>query len=766
VIARFGLPQAIIAALSLASTPVLARDAAKPTNNVLHAQFVSSYLEVDGEMEPAWNDARPVRLTHVYNPAMTGAPDAPCPIEGELRAAWHGGTLFLLVSVTDPVVSTRGDPISNRDGVEFWIDHFNDKKPKFEEDDGTLTIAAGEHEFTANRAQNEIYPNVTTRYLGGRASAIQRNAAGVVTGYNVEISWNLGEHARANGAELGLDVGINEASSTNTRQCRLFWNPASRERTTNDNREWGTLILEGYDGSSWMSPDWFMFAVNRSKARSLARNDIWRDVKALNAALANANGVKMSPTQRELDSANLALERAIRGLRRQGPYPDPFDLPEIRQLPDPFRFFDGRKVKSVADWNRRREEIKDLMQYYEFGRMPAKPALTVVSHSAPPPRQLRHLEIQLYQAGRTGRMEAQLALPTAEQASAAGKSAPFPVIVSLDREMRAERPIYLDAGYAVLSVATSRVHSDDVAHTGAIFDLYPYDVAAGQEIGTGRDIGSLVGWAWGVSRAVDALESLVANDPAYRNLLDLDKLAVTGFSRWGKGALLTGMLDERFKVTHAGASGSGGAAPYRFMPFGNEYAWGSTTGSEVLGDHMRHQTHNSNEMMRRFLNDTIPSTVQGRMYLTKTHGYGERLPFDHHLEIAAIAPRAVLIANTNDDYGNNAEGDSIGYEAAMPVFEFLGAKDKLALDLYMGGGGHSLKTSQQHNFVRFLDYVLFDIPLPHTAPPGDATQTPTDLQLRTNPYLKGTKDGGNVYDAYYGGFDAMMPWRGRRGLHN
>jgi hypothetical protein len=44
-------------------------------------------------------------------------------------------------------------------------------------------------------------------------------------------------------------------------------------------------------------------------------------------------------------------------------------------------------------------------------------------------------------------------------------------------------------------------------------------------------------------------------------------------------------------------------------------------------------------MARRFLNDTIPSSVQGRMYLTGTHGYGERMPFDHHLEIAAIAPR-------------------------------------------------------------------------------------------------------------------------------
>ena len=32
--------------------------------------------------------------------------------------------------------------------------------------------------------------------------------------------------------------------------------------------------------------------------------------------------------------------------------------------------------------------------------------------------------------------------------------------------------------------------------------------------------------------------------------------------------------------------------------------------------------------------------------------------------------------------------------------------------------------------------------------------------------LDGAKDGKNVYDVYYGGLDAMMPWRRSRGRHN
>jgi hypothetical protein len=184
----------------------------------------------------------------------------------------------------------------------------------------------------------------------------------------------------------------------------------------------------------------------------------------------------------------------------------------------------------------------------------------------------------------------------------------------------------------------------------------------------------LLGWAWGASRSIDAMEYLAKNQSEYGGLLDLKKLVVTGFSRCGKAALAAGFLDDRFGVVNPGGSGSGGAAPYRYdsygntpfrrAPFGNVYAWGTTPGAEAMGDHVRHQTHNSNEMLARFLNPD-------RMYKTNTHGYGERLPYDHHEMIAAIAPRAVIIDTSNDDYSNNAEGDSIGFEGAKPVYEYL-----------------------------------------------------------------------------------------------
>ncbi len=119
------------------------------------------------------------------------------------------------------------------------------------------------------------------------------------------------------------------------------------------------------------------------------------------------------------------------------------------------------------------------------------------------------------------------------------------------------------------------------------------------------------------------------------------------------------------------------------------------------------------------------------------------MPFDHHEMIAVIAPRAVIINNTNDDYADNAEGDAIGYEGAKLVFQFLGAPRNLALDIFMGGGGHSLKPAQAANIVHFADTVFFGKPL----------AADMKKQLTTDPYA----DAG-TYERYYGGLKTMMPW--------
>ena len=77
----------------------------------------------------------------------------------------------------------------------------------------------------------------------------------------------------------------------------------------------------------------------------------------------------------------------------------------------------------------------------------------------------------------------------------------------------------------------------------------------------------MTAWVWGVSRIIDALEL------SPRANINLNKLAVTGCSRDGKGALMAGAFETRIALTIPQESGSGGdtcvstqavASTYRF----------------------------------------------------------------------------------------------------------------------------------------------------------------------------------------------------------
>lgn len=550
----------------------------------LRAQFTSTPIIVDGIAEPAWNQATPSHIAIAMNPDLS-AIAANCATSGDVRALWDGSLLYLLISVNDADITTASDKSTDKDGVEVYIDLFNDKMSKFEEDDGMMRISAPPASFTGNIAQNNIYPAIYSDRLKAHASAYRLDAQGKRIGYNVELAFNIGGRPMNNGTAIGMEFAINDASSaSNTRTCRIFWS-SGNNHGVDDNSMWGMVVLSGYDRKSAKILDTYGLNKNIEKADVLTRG-IWQNEDELDKALTSAKAALINPTQAKIDSANSALTSALTNLRRKGKYPDPYDLPAINYLPDPFTLFNGKKVKSRNDWNRRREEIKDHAQYYEYGYLP--PAPQSITAIATPSSNFTTIVVTVEDHGKTASFNAGLTLPTAEQSASSGKSAPYPIIVSLDVVARPGNATYLNAGYAVLSVPTYAFASDNINHTGAFFTLYPYDLA------TGHDAGVLMAWGWGASRGVDALEYLAAHDPKYKNLLDLKKLAVTGFSRWGKAALVTGLLDERFGVVNPGGSGSGGAAPYRYDSYGNQtarntfgniYPWGRSTGAEVLPDH-------------------------------------------------------------------------------------------------------------------------------------------------------------------------------------
>lgn len=165
--------------------------------------------------------------------------------------------------------------------------------------------------------------------------------------------------------------------------------------------------------------------------------------------------------------------------------------------------------------------------------------------------------------------------------------------------------------------------------------------------------GAIAAWAWGFHRAVDLALGLPEIDPA--------RVAVTGFSRGGKAALLAGAMDDRIALVHDHASGAGGGAAFRHVG----------AGGETLG-----------ALLERF-----PTWFGPR--LAAFAGRESALPFDQHCLLAAIAPRPLLLTYASDDRWSNPEGMVQAAWAAGEVYRFLGHGEALAFHVRPGDHAHT-----------------------------------------------------------------------------
>jgi hypothetical protein len=364
-------------------------------------------------------------------------------------------------------------------------------------------------------------------------------------------------------------------------------------------------------------------------------------------------------------AASLAAGEWARGADSPAPpsgaqLPGPDSLPSVKDLPDPFQFKDGARVKTPQDWPRRRAELIELILGYEYGRLPS--ATTTVNPEEVLPARKNDA---------TGATERSLVLTMGPDAKVSTHlfltippgAGPFPVIVKGDLTWGRVKPEIvaeiIKHGYILAEFDRTEIAPDKKDAAGGIRPLYP-----------DADWGTLAAWAWGFHRVVDYLVT--------RADVDAGKVVVTGHSRGGKAALLAGALDERVALTVPNGSGCGGCGCYRVQP-------PKTEDIAAITSHFPY-----------WFGPRVPEFV----------GHVDQLPFDQHEVRALVAPRALLTTDGLGDIWANGPGTQASYQAAKEVYKFLGAPDKIGI--HYREGKHEQNAEDFAALLAFADHLFFN----------------------------------------------------------
>jgi hypothetical protein len=378
-------------------------------------------------------------------------------------------------------------------------------------------------------------------------------------------------------------------------------------------------------------------------------------------------------------------------------------------LPDPLTLNNGAKVRDAKTWvKKRRPEIVRMFEENQFGRSPGRPegmSFDVFDKGTPAldGKALRKQVTVYFSRDKAGpKMDLLIYLP-------AGAQKPAPLLLNLSftanstavddpgvrqgeiwnrEKKRVPAPRgsnfgklnaapFLDQGIGVATVYYGDIDPDfngGIPH--GVRSLY---LKPGQTEPAPDEWGSIGAWAWGLSRAMDYLET--------DKSVDAKRVAIVGISRLGKTVLWAGARDERFAMVIASCSGEGGAALSR----------------RNYGETIKHLT----------------APARFPYQFAANYGkYGDRVdqfPVDSHMLIALIAPRPVLLQTGDTDVWSDPKGEFLAAVAAEPVFRLLG-KQSLSteqmppagqpilntLGYVMHTGGHGTIPSDWNLFLEFM----------------------------------------------------------------
>jgi hypothetical protein len=374
-------------------------------------------------------------------------------------------------------------------------------------------------------------------------------------------------------------------------------------------------------------------------------------------------------------------------------------------LPDPLILANGKPVRDAKTWlQKRRPEIVKLFEENEYGHAPGRPAemsFDVVEKDAPAfdgKALRRQVTVRFTKDPAGPKMDLLIYVPAAARK-------PVPLLLSIGFSANSNT-VKDDPGVHVGEV-WGRDHKKVPANQGRSFggtnvmrlidsgfgfaafyygDVDP-DFAEGKPYGVRAAFsdqwGAISAWAWGISRAIDYLET----DPQ----VDAKRVAITGVSRLGKTVMWEGAHDTRVALVIASCSGEGGAALSR----------------RNYGETIAHLTEPSRYPYQFAAN------------YAKYAEHVDQFPVDAHMLVALIAPRPVLLQTGSTDYWSDPKGEFLAAVAAEPVYRLLGkqglgttgmppAGKAILHDIgyLMHDGGHGTIPSDWDTYLEFMKMHL------------------------------------------------------------
>lgn len=362
-----------------------------------------------------------------------------------------------------------------------------------------------------------------------------------------------------------------------------------------------------------------------------------------------------------------------------------YELPTLLEAPD------GRVIQSPVEWQQRRDEILELFRKHMYGRRPGPPddltfdVHTVNESAMNGAATSRSIRITSEEQGRTHEFEVTLFLPN-------HISEPVPVFLLLNnRDPENTDPTreiisgfwpaeeVIARGYGIAAIQNSDLAPDDEEHyVDGVIRLFEGEAAdAGREPDAW---GALAAWGWGASRVMDYFETDVD--------VNASRIALIGHSRGGKASLWAGAEDRRFSLVISNESGSGGAA-----------------------------------LSRRRFGETVEAVNRFTHWFSENFKtFNERedeLPFDQHMLISLLAPRAVYVASADEDLWADPRGEFLSLVNASPAYSLWGheplSEDEMPQlntplingprGYHVRTGGHNLTPQDWHNFMDFTDHL-------------------------------------------------------------